>query len=355
MTTIIRWMGSVPLSLILLAGFGCTEKPPETEVPRLVRSIVVGDPAMVSDRWWPGRAKATQEVDLGFEVTGQLIERPVKVGDRVAAGTVMARLDPRDYENALLRAKAERDRARALYDRVAEAAKTGAVARQDVDDARARLNQAEAEVEIAQKAVDDTRIVAPFDGVVSHTFVDNFQNVRAKQPVIRFLDVSKIEMVINIPEAFINLAPYVVDLRVRFDALPGKELRATIKQVGGEASQATRTYPVTLIMDPVGQGALVKPGMAGEAAAGRVEVPDDLRRDGVEVPAAAIFSPDGAAPEDTFVWVLDEGTQTVSRRKVTTSELTERGGTVVQGLEPGERIVTGGVSYLREGQRVRLE
>jgi RND family efflux transporter MFP subunit len=238
---------------------------------------------------------------------------------------------------------------------VAEAAKTGAVARQDVDDARARFNQAEAEVKIAQKAVDDTRIVAPFEGVVSRTFVDNFQNVLAKQPVIRFLDVSKIEMIIDIPEAFINLSPYVKDLRARFDALPGKELRATIKEVGGEASQSTRTYPVTLIMDPASQGVDVKPGMAGEATAGRVEIPDDLRQEGVEVPAAALFSPDGTAPEDTFVWVVDENTKTVSRRRVTTGELTERGGTLVQGLERGERVVTAGVSYLREGQEVRIQ
>jgi RND family efflux transporter MFP subunit len=354
MTTIMHW-SVVPLSSILFVVLGCTAEPPEKEIPRPVRSIVVGDPSAVTSRWWPGRAKATQEVDLGFEVTGQLIERPVKVGDEVQAGTVMARLDPRDYENALVRAKAERDRARAFHERVAEAAKTGAVARQDVDDARARFNQAEAEVKIQQKAVDDTRIVAPFDGIVSQTFVDNFQNVRAKQPVIRLLDVSRIEMIIDIPEAFINLAPYVKDLRVRFDALPGKELRATIKQIGGEASQATRTYPVTLIMDPSGQGAEVKPGMAGEATAGRIEIPDDLRQDGVEVPASALFSPDGTAPEDTFVWVVDEQTKTVHRRKVTTGELTERGGTLVQGLEAGERIVTAGVSYLRDGQKVRTE
>jgi RND family efflux transporter MFP subunit len=355
MTKITRWPRAVPLSALLFVVLGCAEEPPEKEVLRPVRSIVVGDPSVVSNRWWPGRAKATQEVDLGFEVTGQLAERSVKVGDNVKAGTVMARLDPRDYENALVRAKAERDRARAFFDRVAEAATTGAVARQDVDDARARFNQADAEVKIAQKAVDDTRIVAPFDGVVSRTFVDNFQNVLAKQPVIRFLDVSRIEMTVNIPEAFISLAPYVKDLRVRFDALPGHELRATIKEIGGEASQSTRTYPVTLILDPASQGADVKPGMAGEATAGRIEIPDDLRQERVEVPAAALFSPDGAAPEDTFVWVVDGQTKTVSRRKVTTGELTERGGTLVQGLEAGERIVTAGVSYLREGQKVRIQ
>ena len=66
--------------------------------------------------------------------------------------------------------------------------------------------------------------VADFDGVVADRFVDNFQNVRVKQPVIRFLDVSKLEMVINIPENLINYSKHVGELRVRFDALPGVEI-----------------------------------------------------------------------------------------------------------------------------------
>ena len=329
---------------------GCQEAPiPEPIRP--VVSIVVQDKESLENRWWPGRAKARLEVDLGFEVSGQLQERSVDVGDVVAAGTVMARLDPRDYQNTLARAKAERDRAKAQVGRVAVAAKSGAVSRQDLDDARARYNQAEAQVRIRQKAVDDARLVAPFDGVVSQTFVDNFQNVRVKQPVIRFLDVSTIEMVINIPEDRINLASYVSNVRVRFDAIPGVEISATIKEIGNEASAATRTYPVTLSMKPPA-GVDVKPGMAGEATA-QVDLPDS-RPAGIEIPTAAIFSPDDAEGGKTFVWIIDDGTQTVHRREVAIGEITMRGGTRITGIEPEERVVIAGVSSLREGQKVRI-
>ena len=313
--------------------------------------MVVRGEDSFDERWWPGRAKARLEVDLGFEVSGQVQERTVSVGDVVPAGTVMARLDPRDYENTLARAKAERDRARAYFSRMVEAAKTGAVSRQDVDDARARRNQSEAQVRIRQKAVDDTRVVAPFDGVVSQTFVDNFQNVRVKQPVIRFLDVSTIEMVINMPEDRINLAPFATDIRVRFDAIPDVEIPATIKEIGNEASLATRTYPVTLTMAPP-PGVEIKPGMAGEAT-GRIDLPDSAPV-GVEIPTAAIFSPDDAEEGETFVWIVDEPSGTVQRRGVATGELTMRGGTRVTGLVAGERVVTAGVSYLSDGQKVRI-
>ncbi len=329
---------------------GCQEAPIPEPIRPVVSMVVQGEEEFVS-RWWPGRAKAALEVDLGFEVSGQLQERSANVGDVVAAGTIMARLDPRDFQNLLARAKAERDRAQAQLSRVVEAAASGAVSRQDVDDSRARFNQAEAQVRIRQKAVDDTRIVAPFDGVVSQTFVDNFQNVQVKQPVIRFLDVSTLEMVINIPEDRINLAPYVTGLRVRFDALPGVEIPATMKEIGNEASTATRTYPLTLSMKPPA-GVGVKPGMAGEATA-QIDLPDS-RPAGIEIPTAAIFSPDDAEGGKTFVWIVDDGTQTVHRREVAIGEITMRGGTRITGIEPEERVVIAGVSSLREGQKVRI-
>ncbi|MDJ0851805.1 MAG: efflux RND transporter periplasmic adaptor subunit [Myxococcota bacterium] len=338
------------LLAMLLGALACAEeRPPEPIRP--VLSVVVGGPKGIDGRWWPGRAKATLEVDLGFEVSGQLIERSANVGDEVEAGTVMARLDPRDYENVLLRAKAERERAAALYERVEIAARTGAVSRQDLDDARARLDQAEAQVRIRQKAVDDCRIVAPFDGLVSATFVDNFQNVRVKQPVIRFLDVSKLEMIINIPENLINLSQHVKDISVRFDALPGVDIPARIKEIGREASEATRTFPLTLIFDAAAAGAKVQPGMAGEAT-GRVELPEDLREGGVEVPSAAVFTPVEEQSQASYVWIVDEESSTVSRRAVEPGAITLQGGTLVKGVEPGERVVTAGVHRLHEGQQV---
>jgi multidrug efflux pump subunit AcrA (membrane-fusion protein) len=162
-------------------------------------------------------------------------------------------------------------------------------------------------------------------------------------------------MIISIPEDLINLTQYVKGVRVRFDAIPGTEAHATIKEIGAEASQATRTFPVTLIMDPTIGDTRINPGMAGEARAGDVEVPEHLLETGIEVPATAIFSPDGEDPSKTFVWVVDEQTSTVHRREVTPVKLTERGGTLVKGVEPGERIATAGVHRLREGQQVRIE
>jgi RND family efflux transporter MFP subunit len=348
----VRRLGLAALALIpigALPGCGAQEEPPEPIRPIL--SVVVADTDLAGRRF-PGRAQATEEVDMAFEVSGQLVERSADVGDEVRAGEVLARLDARDFQNDLATTKAERDRAGAHYSRVEIAARTGAISQQELTDAEARFRQADAQVAIREKALADTVLLAPFAGTIAATYVENFQNVRPKQKVLRLLDTSEIEMIVNIPESLISSVPYVRDIRVRFDPFPETEIPATIKEVGNEASRTTRTYPVTLLMEQP-EGVEILPGMAGEAQ-GRVQVPDDARASGVEVPIAALFADEASDSEQSYVWVVDEASSTVSRRPVTPLGFSALG-VRVQGVDPGERVVAAGVHSLREGQPVRIQ
>ena len=120
------------------------------------------------------------------------------------------------------------------------------------------------------------------------------------------------------------------------------------KEIGNEASQTTRTYPITLIMDQP-EGIEILPGMTGRAT-GRGDLPG-AAADGVfEVPASAVFLDDDG---QSCVWIVDEAAGTVRRHPVTTDRLSARR-IQVQGLEPGQVVATAGVHYLEEGQRVRL-
>jgi multidrug efflux pump subunit AcrA (membrane-fusion protein) len=162
------------LMLLMATSFtGCREEVVEKEVIRPVKVFKAGNPlSTLTGRSFPGRAAANEEVDLGFEVGGLLLERPVSKGDEVKKGQLLARLDPRDFKNELAAARAERERAEAYRDRIAEALKARAVARQDLDDAEARLKEAIAREEIKRKALEDSNIYAPYDGVIAFTFFD---------------------------------------------------------------------------------------------------------------------------------------------------------------------------------------
>jgi RND family efflux transporter MFP subunit len=331
----------------LLTGCGAGDLP--APKPPLVEVAVVPEPEAPLRGALPGRAVATEEVNLGFEVEGYMVERPVDVGDEVQEGQLLARLDTRDFENQLAQARAARDRASVRRDRMRQAARTGAVSQQELTDAEAQYEAAEAKVRIKTKALQDTSLVAPFKGTIAATYIEAFQQVQRRQPILRLLDSSKIEMWIDFPETTIDTVDHVEAVWVRFDALPGRKFQARIKEVGREADAATRTYPVNLIVDQP-EDVTILPGMAGEASA-ELAAQAVAESSGSEVPLGAILS-DGTG--GTYAWVVDAEARTVSRREVRTGSLTDRGILVREGLTPGELIVKQGPRLLHDGSSVRL-
>ncbi len=340
---------SICAGAVLGLALACGTEAPPPEVVRPVVARQVASSDAFDDRWFPGRAKATREANIAFEVPGRLIERPVEVGNVVEKGQLLAKLDPRDFVNSLNQARAIGDRTEAYRDRIALAAQSGAVSRQDLTDAEAEFEAVAAEVEIRAKALQDSELYAPFDGTVASIPVENFENVQAKQVIVRVLDTSKIEMVIDIPESAISNAPYVKSVRIRFTAFPGREFPARVVEISNEASEATRTYPVNLLMEQP-EDIKILPGMAGEANA-TVELPGAPHdSEALEVRLSALVTDDN---EGSYVWVIDPETQTVSHRDVELGDTTSRG-ILVRGLTRGEWVAIAGTSTLREGQKVRI-
>ena len=362
-----KYLNSVLILFIALSIFGCSkQEAEEKEVIRPVRTFEIPSPGQFSQRNFPGRAKATQEIDLAFRVSGPLITFPVDVGDTVKVGDIVARIDPRDFEVNVQSAQGKLDnaiaasrRAQSEYQRELNILKQdpGATSqtavdrkREQRDKAKANIKSFAAELESAKDQLEYTYLKAPFDGNVVNTYVENFENVQAKQPILRILDDSLIEMVVNIPESLISLAPHVEDIKVVFDPFPDTEIQAQIKEIGTEASATTRTYPVTLVMQQP-EGKKILPGMAGKASG---TPPREIAGDmlGIEIPVTAVFTDESSG--NSFVWVIDESDLTVAKRQVEVDQMGDRGVRIISGLKEDELIASAGVNYLFEGQKVKL-
>jgi RND family efflux transporter MFP subunit len=353
--------------LVAVLTVGCSKAPEQKEIVRPIFASQVGTDAEKTGRSFPGRAQANQEVDLSFRVAGPLIELPNDiVGRTYRQGEVIARIDPRDYEvqlqdaeGRLEQGRSAEKRAQGEYKRELNIYKQdpGATSKTSVDRKRDLRDQAagdvkslEASQQAARDNLDYTSLKAPFDGMVTSRYVDNFQDVRAKQKVVRLLDASRIQIVVDIPETLISRLPQVEAFWVIFDAFPGRKIPAQLFEVGTEASLTTRTYPVTLIMDPPDDIEILA-GMAGRAY-GRHKADASVDSSTLVVPASSVFTPD--MEKQSYVWVIDKDNGTVSRRQITQGELTTNGIIVTEGLKAGEWVATAGVHSLKQGQKVRI-
>ena len=351
--------------LLALIVTGCSSEETEVAEPviRPVRSLVVGDAAQIAGRQFPGIARASQEVEVSFRVSGPLVQMPANVGDSVSTGQLLAQIDQRDYEVNLLsaqgqqeRAVAARARAESDYERVQRIMNidAGATSQRALDMAlgqrdqsRATVSSANAAVAAAEDRLAYTSLLAPFDGVVVSTYVENFEDVRASQPIVRIVNDNRIEMVVDVPESLIALLSSVSDVEVVFDALRGLVIAAEVSEIGTEASPINRTYPVTLIMDQPESGRILA-GMAGRAS-GSIEQQAAASMS-LEIPLSALLTDTSA---NSYVWIIEDN-MSVAQTRVETGALTDFGILITVGLEAGDRVVTAGVNYLIEGQQVRL-
>ncbi len=349
-----------------IALTGCWEEDvvEEEQGPRRVVAVQVGVTDFLGEREFAGRARAAREAALSFRVAGQLSERSVHVGDYVRKGDTIAVLDPGPFQADVSRLGADLAAAKASfqasdeqYGRIMKLVESGTyseargdTARGSRDSSAARVDSVRSALKRAELDLSYTVLNAPYDGRVVAVYAEDFEEVRAKEQIARVLDVSKVEITIDVPETLIAFAPLVDEMTVTFDAFPDVELVGVIKEIGSEASLTTRTYPVTLIMDQP-DGVVVLPGMSGRARTSKVSDADQASA--IVVPASAV-RPMDAGSEKLAVWVVDENTNTVSLKPVEVGRILSFGMEITNGISPGEWIVTAGTFSLQPDQEVVL-
>jgi multidrug efflux system membrane fusion protein len=229
-------------------------------------------------------------------------------------------------------------------------AEKGTVGREeDILAAEAEVRGLEGRVVEANLQLQDTTLTAPYDGVIAERFVEQGQNVRAKQPIVRFQDVDEIEIVVDVPESVMaaDLARAdIEDLRAELSGAPGIEFPARIREIGQMADPTTRTFKVRAAAKaPEGVRAL--PGMTATLTMTYQRA--SVLGESIRVPVSAVSQRDRG---EQIVWVVDaEGR--VAARPVKVGTITGGEIEITEGLAPGDRIAVAGVSFLREGMTVR--
>ncbi|PXF29564.1 hypothetical protein WH50_20200 [Pokkaliibacter plantistimulans] len=326
---------------------------PRTEPP-LVRVVPVQSSATTS-RSFTGVVAARVQSDLGFRVSGKVLERLVDTGQSVKRGQPLMRMDPVDLG---LQAKAQKEavaaaqvHARQTADdeaRYRDLVAAGAVSasaygqiKAAADAARAQLKAAEAQAGVAGNATSYAVLVADADGVVVATHAEPGQVVTAGQPVVRLARAGQREAVVYLPE---TLRPAVgSSAQATLYSDPHNTLPAQLRLLSDAADPATRTYEARYILEgaqaqaPLGATVTVAIPTRSTAAAA------------FEVPIGALFDA-GSGPG---VWAVAGDPARTEWHPVRILSLSDEAAQVEGHLTLGTQVVALGAHLLKEGEQVR--
>lgn len=344
------------LALALLMA-GCQrETKAEAPPPRPVRTVIAEKSELGETVVLTGQIQAEKEVALAFRIGGRIIERMAGVGDHVEPDQVLAKLDPQNELNALRSARAALSAAEGklvqetnTFQRQEQLLSRGFTtkvlfdqAQQGFRTAQAQVDDAKAQLEIAEDRVSYTELKAAVTGTITARGAESGEVVQAAQMVFQVARDSGWDAVFDVSAQVIRSAPADAPITVALADDPSVTAKGLVRQVDPQADPITRTFKVRVSVN--------NPPTAmrlGATVTGRMEMESAK---GIAIPARALTEVD----RKPAVWIVDPASLTVSLHPVEVLRFDP--GTVVisGGLEGGEVVVTAGVQALHPGQKVRL-
>ncbi len=349
---------NVALALSLTA---CEEEQVELmDNTRSIKPFTISERSSGQLRRFPGLVKAVDTSRISFEVDGNTREVSVNVGDRVEKGQVLATLDDKPFQLSVEAAEADLGKAKAqlaekdtsfvrqktLFEKdwVAKAAYDQALAARD-----STANQvlyATSKLKLARRDLEKTVLEAPFDGVIADKFVDPFQEVARGEPMFELYVEAAMEIEVSLPETAVGKVYLGQPAKIAFttEGVPAQE--GQVSEIGTATSEAN-AFPVKVLLSDPPESVL--PGMVGDVA-----LVVSVEGDNVHylIPVAAIAA--GKELGKGYVFVYDAETSTVKKVEIRTKGVQDNRVLITQGIESGDVIASTGVSFLRDGQEVRL-
>ncbi|HEY0843181.1 efflux RND transporter periplasmic adaptor subunit [Methylotenera sp.] len=349
---------TIVIGLFPLAFVACTEKAsidPRTQIP-LVKTGGV-QAASDSSRSFTGTVAARVQSDLGFRVSGKVLERLVDTGQIVKHGQPLMRIDPIDLKlaangqhEAVMAAKARANqtaedeiRHRGLVEAGAISASTYDQIKAAADSAKAQLKAAEAQADVAKNASSYAVLLADADGVVVDTLAEPGQVVSAGQTVLRIAHSGKREAIVHLPE---TLRPSLGSIAQA--NLFGKDnvaVPAKLRQLSESADGVSRTFEARYVL---GQALANAP--LGATVTIQIKQSGSSTKSSLEVPLGAIFD----SGKGSGVWVLEGSPIYVTWRPVKIISLSDDAARVEGNLKVNDQIITLGAHLLHEGEKVKV-
>lgn len=331
--------------LLVLVACGEGEKKVAEPVRIKVAKAEVAIPA--SEREFSFISKPFKETELSFRVGGPIDRFEVYAGNFYHRGDLIAEIDPRDFHIRKERAEAIYKQAKAEFERIKVLYDKNNLSASAYEKARAEYTSAKTAFETATNELNDTRLIAPFDGYVGEVYIEKFQDVKATQPIISFIDINQLKIEAYVTQDIALQAGKIKEVNIRFDTSTDKVYPAKVIEISKGTTRNNLSFLMTALL----------PNKDGEWTAGisgkvLLDVPATSPVPMVVVSQTAL---NHRPTEGDFVWTVDDTTKKVSKRKIVLGEMLTNGRVEVkEGLKAGEVVAVSKLRFLSEGMSVEV-
>ncbi len=335
----------VTLSLsTLLTGCNKAISEPAEPLIKPVKLLAVKDLTVDDSDAFLARIDATYRAQLSFQVGGEVEKLLVRMGQGVEKGEVLATLDPKDLQLALDAAQAQYALAKTQWERAKSLYSKKLISTDSYDQKETQYKAALASFEQAKTDLSYTKIQAPFDGVVSYTYVKPYQVVGEKQEILNLIDNTTLDVSFTLPVSYaesVSLSALKnAEMWVTMDSEPSKRIPGKFKEISTQPNIDTNSYEaIVTITRPTDRNLLT--GMTGQ-----VHIAKQSKSNAMTLPTSAWVNKQESQGE---VWVMDSSTQQVNKVALSLNE----SGAIESGLDNNDYVVIAGVERLVEGQVVK--
>ena len=350
------------LLVLTLSTTACTH-PAETapaDSPPIVAVVNPSRGNAIRSITLPGDMVGFYQSSLYSKVTGYLQSVSVDKGDWVKKGQVLATIEVPELQQRVARAQAGLDVQRLTYQRLEQVWKSDPrlVARQDVDIAQGKYLEAKADADELQALASYTKIIAPFDGIVTGRFVDPGALIKAggdqsgsapdegsshpvgtASPVVSLAIISTMRIYVYVPQGVVSFISRGTPAMVNLQDLPAHPLAGTVTRFAASLDLSTRTMLTEIDLDNAHHE--LYPGMYAN-----VTLQLENHRDAIQIPDSAI----GESSVGNYVWAVQHGR--LSKKEITVGIRTDHMVEITKGLSGNETLVAALDPSLTSGQSV---
>ena len=331
------------LVIALFAGCSSKQEQKKAELPvKVVVKNILQEPH-VELLNYSGTIEADNTVSFGFSVPGRITSVFVQEGELVHTGQLLATIETTEYANAVLIANASLEQTADNYRRLNELYSKASLPERDYIAAKSAVSQAMANKNVSAKRLADTKLYAPFSGIISTKFIERGAMASPGVPAFTLLKTDQVYARASIAESEINRLSIGKDALITIPVL-SDSMRGKVSIINPQADNVSKTYIVKIRLKN-NQGKLM-PGMITE-----IQINSGEKKDVIVIPANAVVRD---SDDITYVFVIGKNGKAMRKRVVVSGVLGDNKIIIGSGLNTGDKVAIEGQTKLEDGMDVQF-